>query len=42
VLISKALILPAQDTLHLGQGPMSHAHSLIQGNVACRAEGRVS
>jgi hypothetical protein len=30
-----------QDALHLGQGPMSHAHDLIHGNVIRCVEGGV-
>jgi hypothetical protein len=33
VLISKVHTFVAQDTLHLGQGPVSCAHDLVQRNV---------
>jgi hypothetical protein len=41
VLIGEILVIPAQDTLRLGQGPVRCAHGLIQGNVVRRMKGRV-
>jgi hypothetical protein len=39
VLVSKVLTFVAQDTLHLRQGPVSHAHGLTQGNVIRHIRG---
>jgi hypothetical protein len=39
--VNEALVFSTQYTLHLGRGPVSRAHSLIQGNVVRRLEGGV-
>jgi hypothetical protein len=42
VLAGEALAFPAQDTLHLREVLVSHAHGLIQGNATQRVEGGMS
>jgi hypothetical protein len=41
MLIGETLVFPVQDTLHLGHGPVSRAHDLLQGNVVWRIGGGV-